>query len=172
VLCGMGGSSLAPEVFARSYGRIDGWPELIVLDSTHPDAVRAVRERIDPTKTTFVISSKSGGTLETLSFFRYFYAEAGNDGSRFVAITDPGTSLADLGRERVFRFVFETIPDVGGRFSALTHFGLVPAAMAGIDVENLVDSAANLAAGAADNVNDDPAVGLGNRPRRAGTPGA
>ena len=161
VLCGMGGSSLAPEVFARSYGRIDGWPELIVLDSTHPDAVRSVRDRIDPSKSTFVISSKSGGTLETLSFFRYFYAETGNDGSRFIAITDPGSSLATLGRERGFRFVFETIPDVGGRFSALTHFGLVPAALMGIEVDTLLDSAATLAAGAADNVTDDPAVGLG-----------
>ncbi|MEX2280827.1 MAG: glucose-6-phosphate isomerase [Acidimicrobiia bacterium] len=161
VLCGMGGSSLAPEVFALSFGRTEGWPSLIVVDSTHPDAVRAVRERIDPGRTTFVISSKSGTTLETLSFFRYFYAEAGSDGSRFVAITDPGSSLATLGKERGFRFVFETIADVGGRFSALTHFGLVPAAFIGVDISALLEAAGDLARQAAENVRDDPAVGLG-----------
>jgi len=161
VLCGMGGSSLAPEVFARSYGRIEGWPELIVLDSTHPDAVRAVADRIDPARTTFVVSSKSGTTLETLSFMRFFYGLVGGDGARFVAVTDPGSSLAALARERAFRFVFEAIPDVGGRFSALTHFGLVPAAFVGIDPSTLLDAAARLADQASDNVNDDPAVGLG-----------
>jgi transaldolase/glucose-6-phosphate isomerase len=161
VLCGMGGSSLAPEVFAQSFAPSDGWPTLIVLDSTHPDAVRAVRNRINPARTTFVVSSKSGTTLETLSFFRYFFAEAGGDGSRFIAVTDPGTSLVSLGVERGFRAVFETIPDVGGRFSALTHFGLVPAACIGIDVEGLLDAAADLADQAAENVRDDPAVGLG-----------
>ena len=161
VLCGMGGSSLAPEVFSRSLGSTEGWPELIVVDSTHPDAVRAVREAIDPSRTTFIVSSKSGSTLETLSFFHYFYAEASEDGSRFVAVTDPGSSLAKLGRDRDFRFVFETVADVGGRFSALTHFGLVPAAFTGIDVSLLLDAAAALADHASDNVRDDPAVGLG-----------
>jgi len=161
VLCGMGGSSLAPEVFARSFGHGEGWPELIVLDSTHPDAVRAVHERIDPARTTFIVSSKSGTTLETLSFFRYFYEATGSDGRRFIAVTDPGTSLAELGGERSFRHVFETIPDVGGRFSALTHFGLVPAACTGIEIEPLLDAAARLSEHAAGNVRDDPAVGLG-----------
>lgn len=159
VLCGMGGSSLAPEVFVRSFGTTS--PELIVADSTHPDAIRAISERIDPSRTTFVISSKSGTTLETLSAFRYFWAETGGDGSRFVAVTDPGTSLAETGRQREFRAVFETIPDVGGRFSALTHFGLVPAALLGIDIVALLDAAADLASHAAENVRDDPAVGLG-----------
>jgi transaldolase / glucose-6-phosphate isomerase len=161
VLCGMGGSSLAPEVFATTFGRRPGWPELIVLDSTHPGAVRGVRDRIDPRRTTFVVSSKSGSTLETLSFFRYFFAETGSDGARFVAVTDPGTSLAELGRDRSFRHVFETIPDVGGRFSALTHFGLVPAAFAGIEIMSLLDAAAELAAQATESIRDDPAVGLG-----------
>ncbi|MDX1448550.1 MAG: glucose-6-phosphate isomerase [Acidimicrobiia bacterium] len=159
VLCGMGGSSLAPEVFARTYD-VDT-PELIIADSTHPEAIRQIRALIDPTRTTFVVSSKSGTTLETLSAFRYFWAEAGSAGSRFVAITDPGTPLASLATERGFRRCFETIPDVGGRFSALTHFGLVPAAILGIDPGALLDSAAELAAHAADNVRDDPAVGLG-----------
>ncbi|HSJ28409.1 MAG TPA: phosphoheptose isomerase, partial [Acidimicrobiia bacterium] len=161
VLCGMGGSSLAPEVFAATFGQRSGWPELLVLDSTHPGAVRAVRDRIVPSRTTFVVSSKSGSTLETLSFFRYFFAAAGSDGSRFVAVTDPGTSLADLGRERRFRHVFEAFPDVGGRFSALTHFGLVPAAFAGVDIVSLLDAAAGLAAQATESIRDDPAVGLG-----------
>lgn len=161
VLCGMGGSSLAPEVFAMSFGRQDGWPELIVLDSTHPDAVRAVRSRVDPARTTFIVSSKSGGTLETMSFFRYFFAESAGDGSRFIAISDPGSSLTALGAERGFRAVFEADPTVGGRFSALTHFGLVPAACAGIDIVALLDAAGRLADQAADNVRDDPAVGVG-----------
>ena len=161
VLCGMGGSSLAPEVFASTFGHQDGWPELIVADSTHPDAVRSIRDRIDVARTTFVVSSKSGTTLETLSFFRYFYAQTGDDGSRFIAVTDPGTPLAALGADRGFRAVFETVPDVGGRFSALTHFGLVPAACIGVDVGGLLDAAAALAAQAAGNVRDDPAVGLG-----------
>ena len=161
VLCGMGGSSLAPEVFASTFGRREGWPELIVADSTHPDAVRSIRDRIDVHRTTFIVSSKSGTTLETLSLFRYFYDQTGSDGSRFIAVTDPGTALAELGSERGFRAVFETIDDVGGRFSALTHFGLVPAACVGADVEGLLDSAAALASQAAGNVRDDPAVGLG-----------
>ena len=161
VLCGMGGSSLAPEVFASTFGFREGWPELIVADSTHPDAVRSIRDRIDVDRTTFVVSSKSGTTLETLSLFRYFYAESGNDGSRFIAVTDPGTGLAAMGTERGFRAVFETVADVGGRFSALTHFGLVPAACIGVDVVGLLDAADALAAQAAGNVRDDPAVGLG-----------
>lgn len=161
VLCGMGGSSLAPEVFAHTFGDQAGWPALLVADSTHPDAIRGVRARIDPARTTFVVSSKSGSTLETLSAFRYFWAETGGDGSRFVAVTDPGTSLAELATARGFRHLFETIPDVGGRFSALTHFGLVPAAFIGVDITALLDAAADLASHAAGNVRDDPAVGLG-----------
>lgn len=161
VLCGMGGSSLAPEVFARTFGPQPGWPALLVADSTHPDAVRAIRAQIDPAKTTFVVSSKSGTTLETLSVFRYFWSETGGDGSRFVAVTDPGTPLVELATGRGFRYVYETIPDVGGRFSALTHFGLVPAAFIGVDISSLLDAAADLASHAAENVRDDPAVGLG-----------
>lgn len=161
VLCGMGGSSLAPEVFARTFGSASGHPELIVLDSTHPEAVVDVRGRIDPDRTVFVISSKSGSTLETMSFFRFFWAETGGRGDRFVAVTDPGSSLEALATERGFHHVFTADPDVGGRFSALTHFGLVPAALIGVDIEALLDSAARLAAQAAEAVRDDPAVGLG-----------
>ncbi len=161
VLCGMGGSSLAPQVCSEVIGSKVGRPTLLVLDSTHPDAVRAVRAQIDPARTTFVISSKSGTTLETLSLFRYFYAESGEDGGRFVAVTDPGSKLVTLAADRGFRAVFEAQPDVGGRYSALTHFGLVPAAFIGVDIEALLDSAASLAAQAADTVRDDPAVGIG-----------
>jgi transaldolase/glucose-6-phosphate isomerase len=145
VLLGMGGSSLAPEVFERTFGSAAGYPELTVLDSTHPEAVAAVRRRIDPRTTWFVVSSKSGTTLESLSFFRYFWAQVGEvsprAGDHFIAITDPGTPLESLAHTRGFRRVSAGLPDVGGRYSALTSFGLVPAALAGIDVERLMDRA-------------------------------
>ena len=140
VLCGMGGSSLAPDVFSAVFGSREGFPELIVLDSTHPGAGLAVESKIDPHRTTFVVSSKSGTTLETLSFFRYFWPRTGSDGARFIAVTDPGSKLADLGSERGFHAVFEANPNVGGRFSALTHFGLVPAALMGVDITALLDA--------------------------------
>jgi transaldolase / glucose-6-phosphate isomerase len=147
VVLGMGGSSLAPEVFAGVFGAADGRPRLTVLDSTHPEAVRRVAEETDPGRTLFVVSSKSGTTTETLSLFRFFWQRAvealGADaaGGRFVAITDPGTPLADLGRERGFRRIVEAPPEVGGRYSALSPFGLVPAALAGVDVAALLDRA-------------------------------
>ncbi len=146
VLLGMGGSSLAPEMFAEIFGSVPGRPRLLVLDSTHPDSVTAMGSKIDVDSSAFIVSSKSGGTLETLSLFRHFYAETGGDGSRFVAITDPGSGLAKLGEERGFRSVVTSPPDVGGRYSALTPFGLVPAAIIGMDVEGLLGSAAAFAA--------------------------
>jgi len=143
VLLGMGGSSLAPEVFQRTFGNGPGYPALTVLDSTHPAAVAAVRGRIDPRTTWFLVSSKSGTTLESLSFFRYFWAQVGAaakaPGRQFIAITDPGTPLEGLARSRGFRRVFAGQADVGGRYSALTAFGLVPAALIGLDVERLLD---------------------------------
>lgn len=144
VLLGMGGSSLAPEVFASVLGVGVGHPGLTVLDSTHPDQVRWVRDAIDPATTTFVVSSKSGTTLETLSGFRYFWQETGGDGSRFVAITDPGTPLEHLSRDRGFRAVINAPTDVGGRFSALAPFGLFPAALIGADLSRLLGGAARL----------------------------
>ncbi|HEY5651328.1 MAG TPA: glucose-6-phosphate isomerase [Acidimicrobiia bacterium] len=161
VLCGMGGSSLAPDVFSAVFGAKPGFPQLIVLDSTHPRAVLDVRSKIEPSRTTFVVSSKSGTTLETLSFFRYFWAETGGDGARFVAVTDPGSKLAQLGADRGFHAVFEANPDVGGRFSALTHFGLVPAALMGVDIAGLLDAAGQLADQADFNANRDPVAGIG-----------
>jgi glucose-6-phosphate isomerase/transaldolase len=143
VLCGMGGSSLAPEVFRRS------WPDqtltLHVLDSTHPDQVAAVADALDLDKTLFVVSSKSGGTIETMSQFKLFHARQA-DGRHYVAVTDPGTSLAKLGAEHGFRRVFENDPDIGGRYSALSYFGLVPAALIGVDVRAVLESAAVAAA--------------------------
>src|SRR5919107_1011876 len=123
VLLGMGGSSLAPEVFRRSFG--EGQVRLHVLDSTHPDQIRAVRDALALERTLFVVSSKSGGTIETMSQFKYFHSLQG-DGSHFVAVTDPGTSLAELGARHGFRRVFENDPEIGGRYSPLSYFAPVP----------------------------------------------
>jgi transaldolase / glucose-6-phosphate isomerase len=149
VLLGMGGSSLAPEVYQRTFGNAAGYPELIVLDSTHPAAVRAVERRIDPLRTLFLVSSKSGTTTETLSYFYYFWKlvsdRSKQPGQNFVAITDPGTPLEKLARERKFRRVFSAPPEVGGRYAALTVFGLVPAALIGMDLKRLLDEAWTMA---------------------------
>lgn len=142
VLLGMGGSSLAPEVLASVLGVGHRYPNLTVLDSTHPDQVLAVAESIDPARAIFVVSSKSGGTLETLSGFRFFWRAAGGEGRRFIAITDEGSSLARLAAERGFRAAVFAPSDVGGRFSALTPFGLLPAALIGADLTALLDAAA------------------------------
>jgi glucose-6-phosphate isomerase len=144
VLLGMGGSSLAPEVFARTFPTGNGHPSLVVLDSTHPDQIRAVGERLDPKTTLFIVSSKSGGTIETISLYRYFRSLI-DDGARFVAITDPGTSLEKLARAEDFRCVFQNRTDIGGRYSALSHFGLVPAAMVGAPIGDLLRAAAAMA---------------------------
>ena len=161
VVCGMGGSSLAPDVFSQVFGSRPSYPRLMVLDSTHPQAVERMAAAIDPERSAFVISSKSGTTLETLSFFRYFWEMTGGDGSRFLAVTDPGTPLADLGEEREFRAVVAAPPDVGGRYSALTPFGLLPAAIMGVDLARLLATARRLAAGRGAEAAEDPAVALG-----------
>ena len=149
VLLGMGGSSLAPEVYANTFGSAPGHPSLTVLDSTHPEAVRAVSRSLDPARTLFLVASKSGGTIETLSLFRYFWGLVSSvrdrPGDRFVALTDPGSGLETLAGERGFRRVFTAPPDVGGRYSALTPFGLVPAALIGTDIECLLAKAAVMA---------------------------
>ena len=139
-LLGMGGSSLGPEVIRRSFGTVDGGMELHVLDSTDPSAVKALEDAVDLDKTLFVVSSKSGGTVETLSHMRYFYERTGANGSQFVAVTDPGSGLVDLAGERGFRRVFENNPNIGGRYSVLSYFGLVPAALMGVDVEAMLQS--------------------------------
>jgi transaldolase/glucose-6-phosphate isomerase len=143
VLMGMGGSSLAPEVFGATFGVRRGYPELVVLDSTHPDAVRNVGNRVDLSRTLFVVASKSGTTLETRSFFTYFWDKVqgldSSPGDHFVAITDPGTPLETIAGERGFRRVFHGPADVGGRFSALSVFGLLPAALIGVDIHRILD---------------------------------
>ncbi|HKT60952.1 MAG TPA: bifunctional transaldolase/phosoglucose isomerase [Gemmatimonadales bacterium] len=165
VLCGMGGSSLAPEVLWRSFGaapRAPGYPELHVLDSTDPRAVRQAGEG-DLTRTLFIISSKSGTTQESDSFFRYFWERTGGRGAQFVAITDPDTPLERLAAERRFRRSFLNPSDIGGRYSALSYFGLVPAALIGIDVATLLHRAHRMAEACAACVSalDNPAAWLG-----------
>lgn len=147
VLLGMGGSSLAPDLFSKIFSRPKGHPKLIVLDSTDPAAVKQVLDSINLSKSLFIVSSKSGSTIETDSFYRYFYDLLKRKGSteaagkHFVAITDPGSSLEKLAGEKGFRKVFLAPEDVGGRYSALTYFGLVPAALMGIDIEKLAERA-------------------------------
>ncbi len=141
VLLGMGGSSLGPEVIRRSFGEIDGGLRLHVLDTTDAAAILALERSLDLSKTFFLVSSKSGGTVETLSHMRYFYERAGGDGAQFAAVTDPGSPLADEAKRRGFRHVFEADPNVGGRYSVLSHFGIVPAALMGVDIEAMLQSA-------------------------------
>jgi transaldolase/glucose-6-phosphate isomerase len=140
VLLGMGGSSLGPEVLARSFGdTLDGL-RLRVLDSTDPGAVLDAERAVDLDRTLFLVSSKSGGTIETLSQYRYFRSRV-DDGGRFVAITDPGSPLERLAAEEGFRRCFLNDPEIGGRYSVLSYFGLVPAALMGVDVEALLQRA-------------------------------
>jgi glucose-6-phosphate isomerase len=146
VLLGMGGSSLAPEVLAKCFGAAPGCPDLTVLDSTAPDAVRAAAQQCPPAHTVYLVSSKSGTTAETLAFHDYFRSlvqqqSPGAPGKHFAVITDPGSPLVTQGDTHDFRAVFLNPADIGGRFSALSYFGLVPAAAIGIDVQRLLDSA-------------------------------
>ncbi len=146
VLLGMGGSSLAPEVLRLTFGVKPGFLDLTVLDSTSPAAVRAVLDSHDPRRTLCIVSSKSGGTLEVVSFEARFHewianARGADAGRAFVAITDPGTSLEQLAASRGYRRVFTNPPDIGGRYSALSLFGLVPAALMGIDLAAMLDHA-------------------------------
>jgi transaldolase/glucose-6-phosphate isomerase len=167
MLLGMGGSSLAPEVFQNTFGNAPGYPELVVLDSTHPEKIRMMESRVSPETTLFVVSSKSGTTLETMSLFKYFYGQISSrtdsPGRYFVAVTDPGTPLEKLAGERGFRHVFRAAPDVGGRYSALSVFGLVPAALIGTDLDALFSGAAEMAetCGPAVPEEDNPALILG-----------
>jgi transaldolase / glucose-6-phosphate isomerase len=135
VLLGMGGSSLAPEVIRRTFES----ESFHVLDTTHPAAVRRITEELDFDRTLFLAASKSGTTLETRCHLDYFWERAGKRGELFAAITDPGSELEALARERSFAGVFEGEPTIGGRYSALSVFGLVPAALMGVDLERLLD---------------------------------
>jgi transaldolase/glucose-6-phosphate isomerase len=140
VLLGMGGSSLAPEVLRRAFKHRRDRPALHVLDSTDAGAIRAVQAAVDLKRTLFVVSSKSGGTIEPLSLFAHFWSLVG-EGRSFVAITDPGSGLEALARERGFRRAFHGDPNIGGRYSALSPFGVVPAALIGVDCYPLLSGA-------------------------------
>lgn len=169
VLLGMGGSSLCPEVLRATFGQQDGFPELHVLDSTVPAQIQTIIDRIDPARTACIVSSKSGGTIEPQILKDYFAdtlrQAVGSEpiGSRFLAITDPGTALQRLAEEEGFRHIVHGLPSIGGRFSALSPFGLLPAAIMGIDVERLLDSALRMVQACAASVPPDanPGVSLG-----------
>jgi hypothetical protein len=166
VVLGMGGSSLAPLVFADSFGRRPGYPLLQVLDSTEPSAVLEIADEGDPKRTLFVVSSKSGSTLEPNIFFDYFYGrverEAGQKaGERFVVITDPGSPLEGEAARRKVRRVFPGDPGIGGRYSALSNFGLVPAALAGVDVAEMLRRARTMAERCRGEGEDNPGLRLG-----------
>jgi glucose-6-phosphate isomerase len=145
MVCGMGGSSLCPEMLARTFGRQPDFPELLVLDSTDPDVIAGFMERIDVERCLFVIASKSGSTTEPNVFYKFWYEEVSkrrdNPGDNFVAITDPGSPLVETAKELRFHQTFLNQPDIGGRYSALSYFGMVPAALMGLDVRDLLDAA-------------------------------
>jgi len=143
LLLGMGGSSLAAEVIHQAFPASDGL-RLIVLDSTDPRQMAGIEASIDLARTLFIVSSKSGGTVETLSHMAYFWERVGS-GRQFIAITDPGTALESMARDRGFRAVFLNSPDIGGRYSALSCFGLVPAVLCGVEAAGLLDDAERLA---------------------------
>lgn len=168
VLLGMGGSSLAPEVINRVFGQAPGYPRFYMLDSTDPGTIEAIDRRINPADTLFLVSTKSGTTTETLSYYRYYRqkvdaAKGPKAGENFVAITDPGSPLETIAGDEGFRRAFLNMPDIGGRYSALSYFGIVPAALMGIDVEKLLDNAETMAEACAPCVNpeDNPGVWLG-----------
>jgi transaldolase/glucose-6-phosphate isomerase len=152
LLLGMGGSSLAAEVYSLTFPKAADSLNLLILDSTDPAQILAADHAFPPETTLYIVSSKSGDTAEPNALFDYFWERAGQDGKHFVAITDPGTSLEDLAKARGFRKTFLADPNVGGRYSALTAFGLVPAALLGIDLERLLDRAGWMARQCAANV--------------------
>ena len=169
LLLGMGGSSLGPEVFAETFGRQDGRPELLVLDSTDPAQIRAFASRIDPVRTLFLVSSKSGSTLEPNilkdHFFECVTREVGPEkaATQFIAITDPGSSLRSMAERDRFRAVMSGMPSIGGRYSVLSNFGLVPAALMGLDVARLLAETEKMVRSCSPNVPpvDNPGVALG-----------
>jgi transaldolase/glucose-6-phosphate isomerase len=169
VLIGMGGSSLGPEVLAETFGRQTGCPELLVLDSTDPAQIRTIQSKIDPARTLFIVSSKSGNTLEPNILKQYFFECAkravGADkvGSRFIAITDPGSKLQDVAERDRFRHIALGIPSIGGRYSVLSDFGMVPAAAMGLDIEKLLTATQKMvrSCGASVPPADNPGAVLG-----------
>lgn len=169
LLLGMGGSSLCPEVLALTFGQQAGFPRMHVLDSTDPAQVTACEQGLDLANTLFIVSSKSGGTLEPNIFKQYFFDRVqhvvGPDkaGSRFIAITDPGSKMQQVAERDHFRHIFFGVPTIGGRYSALSHFGMVPAAVMGIDVARFLDQAEEMRHSCDASVppEDNPGVVLG-----------
>jgi transaldolase/glucose-6-phosphate isomerase len=167
MLCGMGGSSLCPEVFRQTFGHQENYPELLVLDSTDPDVLAKFAEQINLDKTLFIIASKSGTTTEPLVFYKYWYDQLSkikeNPGENFIAITDPGTQMEQMATEDKFRRIFLNPADIGGRYSALSYFGMVPASLMGLDIEKLLDRAERVVHSCAAVVpaSDNPGAKLG-----------
>ncbi|HSD29933.1 MAG TPA: transaldolase, partial [Vicinamibacteria bacterium] len=169
VLLGMGGSSLSPEVLRMTFGRLPGWPDLSVLDSTDPAQVRACEARVDLGRTLFVVSSKSGTTLEPNIFKQHFFERVqgavGPDraADRFIAITDPGSELERTAKADGFRHVLFGLPSIGGRYSALSDFGMAPAALMGLDVARLLGGARAMARACAAQASaeENPGAALG-----------
>lgn len=167
MVCGMGGSSLCPEVLRQTFGKQEGFPELLVLDSTDPDVIAAFAKQIDITRCQFIIASKSGTTTEPVAFHRFWYREVEkqlpNPGSSFVAITDPETLMARTAVSEGFRRIFLNPSDIGGRYSALSYFGMVPAALMGLDIKELLSRSLrmSLRCGSDMDVRENPAALLG-----------
>jgi transaldolase/glucose-6-phosphate isomerase len=169
LLLGMGGSSLCPEVLRLTFGKIEGFPELHVLDSTDPAQIKAMEAKIDLKNTLFIVSSKSGGTLEPNIYKQYFFARAKEAvgekeaGNRFIAITDPGSKMQHVAENDKFRHIFFGLPSIGGRYSALSNFGMVPGAVMGIDVVKFLNRTEEMvhACGATVPAAENPGVVLG-----------
>ncbi|HEV2315700.1 MAG TPA: bifunctional transaldolase/phosoglucose isomerase [Candidatus Acidoferrales bacterium] len=169
VLLGMGGSSLCPEVLSKTFGKTAGFPELHVLDSTDPAQIKAIESQIDIKKTLFIVSSKSGTTLEPNIFKQYFFERAKQAsgaervGKQFIAITDPGSKLQTVAEGDKFRHIFYGVPSIGGRYSALSDFGLVPGAVMGVDVKKFLDRTEEMVQACASSVpaNENPGAVLG-----------
>ncbi|MGC1233566.1 MAG: bifunctional transaldolase/phosoglucose isomerase [Xanthobacteraceae bacterium] len=169
VLLGMGGSSLGPEVLAETFGHQNGWPRLRILDSTVPAQIGQIEAELDLSRTLFIVSSKSGGTTEPNILTDYFFAKvAGKGGAnlagrQFIAITDPGSALERRAKEQRFRRIFHGVPTIGGRYSVLSPFGLVPAAIAGLNIAELVNLSRSMIRSCGPDVppNENPAVALG-----------
>jgi len=169
LLLGMGGSSLCPEVMRLSFGKIAGYPELHVLDSTDPAQIKAIESKIDYRSTIFIVSSKSGGTLEPNIFKQYFFERAKQElgaaeaSNRFIAITDPGSNMQHVAESDRFRHIFFGLKSIGGRYSALSDFGMVPAAVMGMDVARFLNATEEMvhACGATVPVEENPGVVLG-----------
>jgi transaldolase/glucose-6-phosphate isomerase len=170
LLLGMGGSSLCPEVMKLTFGKTDGYPQLHVLDSTDPAQIKSIERRIDLANTIFIVSSKSGSTLEPNIFKQYFFERVkqavgdNNAGKRFIAITDPGSKLQKVAEDDGFRHIFYGDPGIGGRYSALSDFGLVPAAIMGVDVSEFLSRTEEMVQACASCVpaKENPGVVLGN----------